>query len=103
MERFGHSKMLCQQSRFVGQSGERELCLGKTERVFRTQKLEKTGKIFNIKSRLFRNGRNILGNSRAFCIRKMHLKTSAKINISKKILKKIFQNINTERDIAKEE
>ena len=49
MEKFGHSKMLCQQSRFVGQSGERELCLGKTERVFRTQKLEKTGKIFNIK------------------------------------------------------
>ena len=28
---------------------ERELCLGKTERVFRTQKLEKTGKTFNIK------------------------------------------------------
>ena len=47
MEKFGHSKMLCRQSRFVGQSGE--LCLGKTERVFRTQKLEKTGKTFNIK------------------------------------------------------
>ena len=28
---------------------ERELCLGKTGRVFRTQKLEKTGKTFNIK------------------------------------------------------
>ena len=32
MEKFGHSKMLCQQSRFVGQSGEREReqCLVKT-------------------------------------------------------------------------
>ena len=28
---------------------ERELCLGKTERVFRAQKLEKIGKRFNIK------------------------------------------------------
>ena len=57
---------------------ERELCLGKTERVFRTQKLEKTGKIFNIKSRLFRNDTSILGNSRAFCITKMYPKISAK-------------------------
>ena len=78
MEKFGHSKMLCQQSRFVGQSGEREQCLAKTGRAFRTQKLEKTGKIFNIKSRLFGNGRNILGDSRAFCTTKMHLKISAK-------------------------
>ena len=78
MEKFGHSKMLCQQSRFVGQSGERELCLGKTERVFRAQKLEKTGKRFNIKSRLFRNDTSILGNSRAFCITKMYPKISAK-------------------------
>ena len=62
----------------VERERERELCLGKTERVFRVQKLEKTGKRFNIKSRLFRNGRNILGNSRAFYITKMHLKISAK-------------------------
>ena len=61
-----------------------EQCLAKTGRVFRTQKLEKTGKIFNIKSRLFGNDTSILGNSRAFYTRKMHLKISAKI---------IFQNI----------
>ena len=30
MEKFGHSKTLCQQIRFVGQSGEREQCLVKT-------------------------------------------------------------------------
>ena len=62
----------------VERERERELCLGKTERVFRAQKLEKTGKRFNIKSRLFGNGRNILGDSRAFYTRKMHLKISAK-------------------------
>ena len=55
-----------------------EQCLAKTGRVFRTQKLEKTGKRFNIKSRLFRNDTSILGNSRAFCTTKMHLKISAK-------------------------
>ena len=78
MEKCGHSKMLCQQSRFVGQSGEREQCLAKTGRVFCTQKLEKTGKIFNIKSRLFGNDTSILGNSRAFCTTKMHSKVGAK-------------------------
>ena len=62
----------------VWRERERELCLGKTERVFRTQKLEKTGKIFNIKSRLFRNDTSILGNSRAFCTTKMHSKIGAK-------------------------
>ena len=57
---------------------EREQCLAKTGRVFCTQKLEKTGKIFNIKSRLFGNDTSILGNSRAFYTRKVHLKISAK-------------------------
>ena len=62
---------------------EREQCLAKTGRVFCTQKLEKTGKIFNIKSRLFGNDTSILGNSRAFYTRKMHLKISAKIIFTK--------------------
>ena len=88
MEKFGHSKMLCQQSRFVGQSGEREQCLAKTGRVFRTQKLEKTGKIFNIKSRLFGNDTSILGNSRAFYITKMHSKKGAKQYFKKEKKKK---------------
>ena len=90
MEKFGHSKILCQQSRFVGQSGEREQCLAKTGRVFCTQKLEKTGKIFNIKSRLFGNDTSILGNSRAFYTRKMHLKISAKIIFTKYKHRKIY-------------